>query len=133
MLGHEPLLHTPEHKLWELLFTNFSTDQSEYEFDQLMILCIQNFLRQHKVPYLLTYSFHYKSMFDEQVKYVPKYILDQRLGPRFILNDSFSMYTDRNKLPRGPHHHPLVEGHKGWSNYLLDYIQQNNLLANHDL
>ena len=40
MLGHEPLLHTPEHKLWELLFTNFSTDQSEYEFDQLMILII---------------------------------------------------------------------------------------------
>ena len=133
MLTHEPPKYTDEHKLWELMVKNFSSDKSEHEFDQLMILGIQNFLRQNKIPYLLTYSFHYRTIFNDQLKHVPTHILNQRLTPRFIVDDSFSMFTDRNKFPRGPQHHPLIEGHTAWAESLLNYISNNNLLSNVDL
>jgi hypothetical protein len=123
----------PDRSLWKLLVTDFSNLKSELERDQLIILGIQNFLRVNKIPYLLTWSFHHGSMYDDEKAHISPAILDQRYLKRFYQHPSFNIFSFNNKFPTGPGKHPLLEGHRAWADHLLTHIEKNNLFDNSDL
>jgi len=121
-------------KLWNIMTRHFNSDQGHYDFDQMMILGIQNFLRTNCIPYLLTNSMHNQLVFEDEKIYVSKNILDQRYRYRYYQKISFDQYNKTVvKAPIGPEHHPLEEGHRKWAEHILDHIEKFNLTDNQDL
>lgn len=120
-------------ELWNLTTKYFQDYAGDHDFDQQMILGIQNFLRVNKVPYLMSWSMHHGLDYELETLYVSKYLLDQRYNKRFYQNPSFSIFTGNLNLPRGPGNHPLTEGHRLWADHIIKYIKQNNLFDNSDL
>jgi hypothetical protein len=48
--------HVHMNKLWEILVKDFNHDRGIYTYNFMITLGIQNFLRNLKIPYLITYS-----------------------------------------------------------------------------
>jgi hypothetical protein len=123
----------PMTRLWDELTRHYSSPEAEHDYDQLMILGLQNFLRVHRVPYIITSSMSIGATYDDEAKYVPKHIALQRYRPRYFDRPSFVGYIHVHGYERGPELHPLVEGHRAWAEYLLKYIDQYALRDNSDL
>lgn len=131
-LAHcEPFIDDPNHALWKILTEQYHAGKGDHDFDQMMILGIQNFLRVNKIPYLITASSYYAPTRRDEKKYVPDRIVDQRYKSRINLEPSFAEYTWN--LPIGPQRHPLTDAHTHWANYVGDYIVQHELYNNSDL
>lgn len=124
----------PHLELWHTLTGYFQDERSDYEYDQMMVLGIQNFLRVNRVPYLLSWSMHHPIIYDDEVRLVPPEILQQRYDHRFYQRPSFAYHVFHELgLQRAPEGHPLVDGHAAWANRLLEYVDANNLFDNGDL
>ena len=97
----------------------------------MILLGMQNFLKNNKIPYLITSSMgveHYKQ---EQIISVD--LLNQIYRKRYYVYPSFFKFASDNGHKIGPGMHPLEEGHANWASHLLNYINENNLLDNSDL
>lgn len=123
----------PHNLFWRLLVKEYSDLKSDLEYDQLMILGIQNFLRTNKIPYLLNWSFHHGAMYDDENRHISPEILAHRYKKRFYQELSFNCFNFDNRLPEGPGKHPLTEGHAAWALHLLEHIEKHNLFDNSDL
>jgi hypothetical protein len=126
--------YTHMNQLCEVLTSHFSNDSAIYTYNFMIVFGIVNFLKQLKVPYLITYSMLSSWEKDIENSYIDP--LQHSLlynSPRIYREESFMEFTLKNSLKVGPDKHPLEEGHQHWANFLLDYIEKNNLLNNKDL
>lgn len=122
------------HNFWETFTKNFNGDVGFYNFDLMMILGIQNFLINNKIPYLLTSSMNNVGEDTIRDNVISKNVLDQIYKPRYYINPSFMIFNNSiMKLKVGASHHPLEAGHRQWAEHLFDYINDHNLLSNQDL
>jgi hypothetical protein len=126
--------HIHMNKLWEVLIKDFSNDNAIYIYNFMITLAIQNFLKQLKIPYLITYSMLSSWEKDIENTYInsDQYSLLYNT-PRIYREESFMGFVVNNSLKVGPQLHPLEDGHRLWADLLLDYIERNNLLSNKDL
>ena len=116
------------HALWKTLVKDFHYDHGDFMFDIMILLGMQNFLKNNKIPYLITSSMgveHYKQ---EQIISVD--LLNQIYRKRYYVYPSFFKFASDNGHKIGPGMHPLEEGHANWASHLLN---ENNLLDNSDL
>jgi len=121
-------------KLWEILTKDFSHDCAIYTYNFMITLGIQNFLRQLKIPYLITYSMLSSWEKDIEATHInPEQKLLLYDTPRIYREESFMGFVLNNSLSVGPNNHPLEEGHQQWARFLLEYIEKNDLLQNMDL
>lgn len=121
-------------ELWEIMTRNFHSPKSDYIYDQLMLLGLQNFLRINKVPYLMTWSMYHPIIYEDEKTNVPASVMEQRFQRRFYQRPSFSYYVFQEcKLERAPGGHPFADGHAAWAEHLLSYINENDLFNNSDL
>ncbi len=118
---------------WEIVTKETSNNTESYTFDFMLILAMQNFLKQNKIPYLITSSLAHKDDIPIYKRMFPKETFDQLYLHRALLEKSFHTFTAEGNFKRGPCIHPLEEGHAAWSEFLLDHIQKNNLFSNEDL
>ena len=124
-------INAHHHRLWEVLVKDFNYDYGHFNFDVMMLLGMQNFLKTNKVPYLITSSMGIEE--ELQKKIIHPYLLDQIYKKRYYVTPSFSLFAKSINCKIGPGLHPLEEGHAAWAEHLLTYINQNNLFDNSDL
>jgi hypothetical protein len=121
-------------KLWEVLTKDFSHDYAIYTYNFMITLGIQNFLRQLKIPYLITYSM--LSSWEKDIENIhinPDQCSLIYNTPRIYRDESFMGFVVKNSIKVGPENHPLEEGHQRWADLLLEHIEKNDLLNNKDL
>lgn len=121
--------------LWEILVKEFSNDYGIYLYNYMITLSIQSFLRNLKIPYLITYSMRTLRESEIESNFISP---DQRAllcANRLYDERSFMEFVDRDKYPHltGPGLHPLEDGHQMWAEFLLGHIEKNDLLNNKDL
>jgi hypothetical protein len=120
------------YNFWETLVKETSNDTESYTFDMMLILAMQNFLVLNKIPYLFTTSMMHNDEVDIYKSMFPIQTFNQLKLNRIIFK-SFHTFVAEGNYPRGPQIHPLEEGHAAWADYVLDYIQTNDLFNNKDL
>lgn len=131
--AHEPPKNSMQYDLWKILVTDYNYDQSHYNFDTMLILAMQNFLKVNKVPYVITSSMRNAREEEFYKKHVPMDVYEMFNNKRYHIQPSFQTWNAIHKLPVGEFHHPLEEGHKVWAQYLIEYIDSHNLFDNSDL
>ena len=116
---------------WRMYTAYYLSAQEQVERQLIQIISIQNFLKQNKVPYLITTalsSVDTELYYAEELKY--EYLKKQIDSKRFMENSFVGMAAHYN-LPCGKGRHPLEEAHSVWANLLIRHIDENGLLT-HD-
>lgn len=134
MTTHKPNRGTPHAELWDMLTQNFSSPQGDHDFDAMMLLGLQNFLRINRVPYLMTTMMHHDLIYQDEIKYVPAPVINQRYTPRYYDRPSFAYWAfTQHRCVRAPGGHPMEDGHLLWADHIWAHITGNNLTNPGDL
>lgn len=119
--------------LWKVIADHFNFDHGWYNFNILLILGIQNFLKVNNIPYLITSSMHNHGEIIRERNSVSNEVLQQLDLKRYHVEPSFMTFCQEYKHPTGPRYHPLEQGHASWAEHLISIIDQRNLLVNGDI
>lgn len=125
-----PKSNIGDHEFWKyyVLLHNHINEQVSRYVSQ--ILCLQAFLSRHYMDYLITRSMGpetgVKNFYEKYYNTYPDSLamIDKKYFPDI---PPFNEYVGAKKLPFGPMHHPLEEGHVAWAKYLSEYLIQNNM------
>lgn len=120
-----------ENAIWKTI-TQHDSIESYYIKDALNILSLQNFLKIHKIPYLITFSLSAKHDFTHNVQCTAPYLKDQLYTKRLYDDISFWEYVENAGCKKGVTLHPIEDGHALWAEKMLTHILQNNLLSTVD-
>lgn len=124
----------PEHnskirkRMWDIYTTYFDGVHENVDRFLLQIISLQSFFKTHGIPYLITNSMCHSTDFMEILNEQPRHVL-QTIDRRRYPDIAFGPWAWDNKHPFGSNHHPLEEGHLAWANFLINYIEGNELFT----
>jgi hypothetical protein len=121
------------YNLWKIITSRYNHDYGWHNFDIMMQLGIQNFLKVNKIPYLITTSMGNHNDLLVFKQHIDCNLLKQTDNLRFYKEFSFLTFNEIHKLPKGIGHHPLEDGHKAWAAALLTIINDRKLFESEDL
>lgn len=121
------------YNLYNVLTKYYNHDYGWYNFNMMMILGIQNFLKINNVPYLLTTSMHHNAEYEREKSFVTPETYNQLDFNRYYMEPSFMVFNNSKNYPIGKSLHPLEEGHKNWAKHLIQIIDERNLFSTGDL
>jgi len=128
-----PSNHTFLYDLWKLITSRYNHDYGWHNFDIMMQLGIQNFLKVNKIPHLITNSLSTHNDASLFKQHIDHHLLKQTDSLRFYNEFSFTQFNELHNLPKGIGHHPLEDGHKAWALALLTIINDRALFESTDL
>lgn len=105
-------------KLWQNLTDYFCNENGLIVYNTMIILAIQNFLKEKRIPYLLT---------NNLTPFYDKNLVSNFDLKRYYNNDSFFIFSQNNNYSIGKGLHPLLDAHNAWGNHLIEIIKEKNL------
>jgi hypothetical protein len=105
--------------LSNIIFGHYSTDESDKELYVTYVTSLQSFLKLHDIPYLMFNVFESSPPTDKDALELHSKMLDLNQLLSIDLSSFLKCYPN---VKSGPNKHPLEEGHRLISEFLIQHI-----------